>query len=62
MLPLDDDDRTTFAFLRARLSRSDARRLGRRLGKLAEDFHAADDPTGDPYGLVVAQYRRAGDA
>jgi DNA-binding transcriptional ArsR family regulator len=62
MLPLDDDDRTTFAFLRARLSRSDARRLGRRLGKLAEDFRAADDPTGEPYGLVVAQYRRAGDA
>jgi DNA-binding transcriptional ArsR family regulator len=62
MLPLDDDDRTTFAFLRARLSRSDARRLGRRLGKLAEDFRAADDPTGEPYGLVVAQYRRATDA
>ena len=62
MLPLGDDAGTTFAFLRARLSRSDARRLGRRLGKLAEDFRAADDPTGEPYGLVVAQYRRASDA
>src|SRR4051794_21423664 len=62
MLPLDDDDRTTFAFLRARLSPRDARRFGRRLEKLADDFRAADDAEGEPYGLAVAQYRRATDA
>jgi DNA-binding transcriptional ArsR family regulator len=62
MLPLDDDDRTSFAFLRARLSPHDARRFARRLGKLAEDFRAADDPAGEPYGLAAAHYRRASDA
>ncbi len=62
MLPLDDDDRTTFASLRGRLSEQDARRLARRLGKLADEFLAADNPDGEPYGFVVAQYRRAADA
>ena len=62
MLPLDDDDRTSFAFLRARLTPHDARRFARRLGKLADDFRAADDPAGEPYGLAAAHYRRASDA
>jgi DNA-binding transcriptional ArsR family regulator len=62
MLPLGDDAGTTFALLRARLTPRDARRLGRRLERLAEDFHAADDAAGEPYGLAAAQYRRATDA
>ena len=62
MLPPDDDDRTTFAVLRMRLTDADARRFARRLEKLADDFRAADDPAGDPYGLAAAHYRRASDA
>jgi DNA-binding transcriptional ArsR family regulator len=62
MLPLDDDDRTTFAVLRMRLSDADARRLARRLDRLGRDFMAADDPDGRPYGLIAAQYSRAPDA
>ena len=62
MLPLDDDDRTTFAFLLSRLSPRDARRFARRLERLADDFRAADDSEGEPYGLAAAQYRRATDA
>jgi len=62
MLPLDDDDRTTFAVLRIRLSDADARRFARRLDKLGRDFMAADDPKGRPYGLIATQYSRAPDA
>ena len=62
MLPLDDDDRTTFAVLRIRLSDADARRFARRLDKLGHDFMAADDPKGRPYGLIATQYSRAPDA
>ena len=54
--------RTTFAFLRSRLSPRDARRFARRLERLADDFRAADDSEGEPYGLAAAQYRRATDA
>jgi DNA-binding transcriptional ArsR family regulator len=62
MLPLGDDDRTTFAVLRARLNDHDAQRFARRLSKLVDDFRAAEDPGGEPYGLVVTQFRRAPDA
>ncbi len=61
MLPLGDDDRTTFAVLRIRLTDDDARRFVRRLEKLHEDFIAADHPDGDTYGLADALFRRAPD-
>ena len=62
MLPLGDDDRTTFAVLRARLTDHDAKRLARRLSKLTDDFRAAESPDGEPYGFVAVQFRRAPDA
>jgi DNA-binding transcriptional ArsR family regulator len=63
MLPLDgDDDRTTFAVLRLRLTDADARRFARRLEKFERDFMAANDPEGQPYGLVETLFRRAPDA
>ena len=62
MLPSADDDRATFAVLRVRLTDADARRFERRLEKLYREFRDADDPSGDPYGLVAALYRRAPDA
>jgi DNA-binding transcriptional ArsR family regulator len=62
MLPLDDDGRTTFAVLRVRLKDADAQRFTKRLEKLMHEFHAADDPKGEPHGLALALYRRAPDA
>jgi DNA-binding transcriptional ArsR family regulator len=62
MLPLDDDDRTTSAVLRVRLTDADARRFVRRLEKLHEDFLAADRRDGEPYGLADALFRRPPDA
>ena len=62
MLPLDDDGRTTFAVVRARLDDADARRFTRRLERLIDDFRAADSPTGRPYGLAASLYGRAEDA
>ncbi len=62
MLPAVDDDRTTFAVLRVRLSDADAARFMRRIEKLHRDFRGADDPAGEPYGLAVALYRRHADA
>ena len=62
MLPPDDDDRTTFAVLRVRLTDADARRFARRLEKLERDFMAANDSKGKPYGLVATLFRRAADA
>jgi DNA-binding transcriptional ArsR family regulator len=62
MLPSADDDRATFAVLRVRLTDADALRFERRLEKLYREFRDADDPSGDPYGLVAALYRRAPDA
>ncbi len=58
MLPIGDDDRTTFAVVTARLRDADARRLTRRLEKLVVDFRAADDADGQPYGLATALYER----
>ncbi len=62
MLPSVDDDRTTFAVLRGRLTDADARRFMRRLEKLNDDFRAADNAEGEPYGIAVALFRRAPDA
>ena len=62
MLPPDDDDRTTFAVLRLRLTDADARRFARRLEKFERDIMAANDPKGKPYGLVATLFRRAPDA
>jgi DNA-binding transcriptional ArsR family regulator len=62
MLPLDLDDRTTFAVLRVRLTDADARRFQRRIEKLNDDFLAADNPEGEPFGLAHALYRRGADA
>jgi hypothetical protein len=63
MLPIGDDGRTTFAVVRASLTDADAKRLGRRLEKLIDDFRAADSPAGThEYGLAAALYERAVDA
>lgn len=62
MLPLAEEDGTTFGLVRARLTQADARRLERRLKKVVDDFLAADSPDGDPRGLAVALYRRAAGA
>ena len=62
MLPSVDDDRTTFAVLRLRLTDHDADRFVRRLERLTREFRAADTPTGEPYGLAVSLYRRAPDS
>jgi len=62
MHPPDDEDRTTFAVLRVRLTDADARRFARRLGKLERDLMAANDPKGKAYGLVATLFRRAPDA
>jgi DNA-binding transcriptional ArsR family regulator len=63
ILPGDLDDRTTFAVLRKRLSEEDAHRFMRRLEKLQRDvMEAPDDPSGEPYGIAMALYRRAPDA
>ena len=47
-----------FGHPKARLTERDVRRFERRLGKLMDDFLAADSPTGEPYALVGALYRR----
>ena len=62
MLPLVDDDRTSFAVLRVRLTAADAKRFARRLEKLYDDVRDSDDPHGEPSGLAAVLYRRAPDA
>ena len=62
MLPLREDEPTTFGAVTARLTDADARRLTRRLKKLLDDFRAADSSEGEPYGLAASLYRRAPDA
>ena len=59
MLPLREDEPTTFGVVTARLADADARRLTRRLKKLIDDFRAADSAAGEGYGLAGALYRRA---
>jgi DNA-binding transcriptional ArsR family regulator len=63
ILPVDEEDAAACSgVLRVRLNDADARRFNRRLDKLIEEFQTVDDPTGKPYGLAVALYRRAADA
>jgi DNA-binding transcriptional ArsR family regulator len=62
MLPGVEGDRTTFAVLRVSLTDKDAKRISRRLEKLHEDFLAAHDPEGAPFGLASALFRRAPDS
>jgi DNA-binding transcriptional ArsR family regulator len=62
MLPSVDDERTSFAVLRARLTPEDAQRFARRLNRLQREFMAADTSGGEPFGIALALYRRAPDA
>jgi DNA-binding transcriptional ArsR family regulator len=65
ILPLSDEDPTAIAcsgVLRVRLDPEDARRFNRRLDKLMNEFRAAEDPHGIPFGLAIAMYRRDHDA
>jgi len=62
MLPFSEDDRTAFGVLRVRLSDRDALRFARRIGRLMKDVQAAEDASGEPYGVAVAQFKRAADA
>jgi DNA-binding transcriptional ArsR family regulator len=65
ILPLDfsdEDSQSCSGALRIRLNRDDAARFNRRLDRLMNEFRAAEDPTGEPYGLAIAMYRRAPDA
>ena len=50
----------TNGLVRARLSPADARRFGRRLEKLIDDFRKADNPDGRQFRLLGAIYRREG--
>ncbi|MGZ4396493.1 MAG: ArsR/SmtB family transcription factor [Gaiellaceae bacterium] len=59
---LFDDGRTTLAVVTSRLLDADARRLSRRLEKLIDDFRAADNESGQPFGLAAALYLRSPDA
>jgi hypothetical protein len=63
ILPVDEEDAAACSgVLRVRLDDADARRFNRRLDELIEEFQQCDDPTGKPYGLAVALYRRAENA
>ena len=65
ILPLNYTDPEAIAcsgVLRVRLAPKDAERFNRRLDKLMEEFRAAEDPAGVPYGLAMAMYRRDTDA
>ena len=62
MLPSVDDERTSFAVLRPRLTDEDAARFARRLNRLQRELLAAADPKGEPFGVALALYRRAADA
>ena len=59
MLPLREDEPTTFGVVTAHLTDADAKRLTRRLKKLIDDFRVADSADGEAYGLAGALYRRA---
>jgi DNA-binding transcriptional ArsR family regulator len=48
-----------FGLPRSRLTAKDARRLERRLRRLADDFIAAESAEGTPYALAVALYEHA---
>ncbi len=58
MLPLREDEPTTFGVVSARLTDADAKRMTRRIKRLFDDFRAADTNDGEAYGLAAALYRR----
>jgi len=58
----DEESHGCSGVLRVRLSKADARRFNRRLDRLMNEFRAADDPSGERYGLALAMYRRGDDA
>jgi DNA-binding transcriptional ArsR family regulator len=63
ILPVDEEDAAACSgVLRVRLTAADARRFERRLKKLMDEFPECNDPSGTPYGLALALYRRAPDA
>jgi len=62
MLPFVESDRTAFGVLRLHLRDADAKRFARRLDRLIEDARAAEDASGELYGIAIAQFRRAPDA
>jgi DNA-binding transcriptional ArsR family regulator len=65
ILPIDVDDEDSIACsgaIRVRLNRADAVRFNKRLDRLMHEFQTAEDASGEPYGLVIAMYRRAPDA
>jgi hypothetical protein len=47
-----------FGHPKARLTKTDARRLQRRLRRLTDDFLAAESTDGQPYALAVALYEQ----
>jgi DNA-binding transcriptional ArsR family regulator len=57
-LPPGDRERLTFGLLHVRLAPDDARRLTRRLERLADDFRDRETEGGDPYGFAFAMYPR----
>ena len=61
MLPLREDEPTTFGVVTARLTDADAKRMTRRIKRLFVDLRAADTDEGEAqaYGLAAALYRRA---
>jgi DNA-binding transcriptional ArsR family regulator len=63
ILPADEEEGVACSgALRVRLNPEDALRFNRRLDRLMDEFRKADDPTGQPFGLAIALYRRASDA
>ena len=48
----------TFGHPKARLTEADVRRFERRIGRLMDDFLAADSGEGSPYALTTALYER----
>ena len=63
ILPVDEEDAAACSgVLRVRLGDHDATRFEKRLTKLMDEFRAAEDPNGTPYGLALALYRRTPDA
>lgn len=51
-------DIRTLSRLGVRLTPDARDRFERQLAALVEEMHAADDPAGEPYGLVVGLHRR----
>ena len=57
---VEEDEAVTH--VRVRLEPDDARRLERRVGRLARDALARESPTGDEYSLVIGLHQSRGQA